>query len=384
MRSPRRYMGLWCAGRPVSAASVLLPAACALCAGSALGALRAPSAATANLVSSDDPPRQERGLPEEHQRAAERIDPKTRTPVDFVHGVRLDWARGVVEVEAAVVLRQGPLELLACTRGTREHESILVVAARPLHIFQAMGLMGLSPGSPVRYDEDTDKWHPPSGERLRIDVRYPAHDGSRVVPIESWLRNVKGEGKGEVAPLPWVFAGSRVFAGDVFAADVEGTVICVVDFATALIGIGALHSADDADLWLVARTKAIPPVGTRCTLLIRSAEPMPLPVSVGVDGRMRYGDKVVSAAEVAAIVEQKNGPRGDAGGRGVILTRGKGVSATAAREAIGKLVRAGIDRQRIEIRQGPESSADGRVSPPRKNEAPKKPKPDSEVKPPDG
>lgn len=289
-----------------------------------------------------------------------------------------------MEVEAAVVLRQGPLELLACTRGTREHESILVVAARPLHIFQAMGLMGLSPGRPVRYDEDTDKWHPPSGERLRIDVRYPTNNGSRVVPIESWLRNVKREGAGEVAPLPWVFAGSRVFAGDVFAADTEGTVICVVDFATALIGIGALHSADNADLWLVAHTKAIPPVGTRCTLMIRSAEPTPLPVSVGVDGRMRYADEAVSAAEVAAILKPKNGRQEDAGGRGIILTRGKGVSAAAASDAIEKLVRAGIDRQRIEIRQGPESSADGQVSPPRKNEAPKQAKPDSEVKPPDG
>ena len=55
---------------------------------------------------------------------------------EFVHGGRIDWTNRRGEVDSRVVLRKGPLELLACSPQTREHESILVVNARPLHIFQ--------------------------------------------------------------------------------------------------------------------------------------------------------------------------------------------------------------------------------------------------------
>ncbi|UCE61208.1 MAG: hypothetical protein JSU63_05560, partial [Phycisphaerales bacterium] len=66
----------------------------------------------------------------------------TSQPRQFAPGVKIDWQRRVVEVDASVVLREGPLELLACSPQTREHESILAVRARPLHIYQAMGLIG--------------------------------------------------------------------------------------------------------------------------------------------------------------------------------------------------------------------------------------------------
>ena len=76
---------------------------------------------------------------------------------DFAPGVHIDWANRAVEIDARVVLRSGPLELLACSPKTREHESILVVDARPLHVYQALGLIGLAPGSPSRFDEASRK-----------------------------------------------------------------------------------------------------------------------------------------------------------------------------------------------------------------------------------
>lgn len=62
-----------------------------------------------------------------------------------------------------------------------------------------------------------------------------------------------------------------------FGADVEGTVVCVVDFDTALIGVGGLHSADDEQLWLRANPKTIPPRGTKCRLIIAAAEASAVP-----------------------------------------------------------------------------------------------------------
>jgi hypothetical protein len=186
----------------------------------------------------------------------------------YVRGIRIAWDKKEVLVDAKVVLRQGPLELLACSPQTREHESILVVAARPLHIYQALGLVGLEPGQPLRFDEEREDWIPATGERLEILVQW-RHDGAeRVVRAEEWLEEVKtGE---PPTSQKWIFAGSLKSQGGGFAADSEGTVVCVVDFATALIALRDTHSADNEQLWLRARTDAIPPVGTPCTLVIRA------------------------------------------------------------------------------------------------------------------
>src|ERR1043166_8218583 len=43
----------------------------------------------------------------------------------FQPGVRIDWEQKAVEIDARVVLREGPLELFACSPQTKEHESIL-------------------------------------------------------------------------------------------------------------------------------------------------------------------------------------------------------------------------------------------------------------------
>lgn len=189
---------------------------------------------------------------------------------EFAPGVRIDWKNRTVAVDARVVLREGPLELLACSPQTREHESILTIAARPLHIFQAMGLIGLEPGAPVAYDRENDEWFPPRGERIRLLITYRERERSVTVPIERWLRQVQ-TGKPPDA-IDWVFSGSRTWPDGRFAADVDGTVACVVDFETALIAVGGLHSADNEFLWLEANSDEIPPIGTRCTLVISSAK----------------------------------------------------------------------------------------------------------------
>src|SRR5262249_47527761 len=75
--------------------------------------------------------------------------------VRFADGVTIDWGRRQVEIDSQVVLREGVLELLACSRGTKEHESILQVRAQPLNVYQALGMLGLPDGQPPRFDEAT-------------------------------------------------------------------------------------------------------------------------------------------------------------------------------------------------------------------------------------
>ncbi len=187
----------------------------------------------------------------------------------FAPGVRINWQERAVEFDVEIVLRRGPLELLACSPRTREHESILRVRAQPMHIFQAMGLIGLEPGLPLHYDENHDRWIAPTGESLELEVCCRDGEQDSFAPVERWLLDVRRGRPPE--RLDWVFAGSRTFDNGRFGADVDGTVICVVDFDTALIGLGSLHTADNEGLWLAANTEAIPPAGSSCTLLIRSA-----------------------------------------------------------------------------------------------------------------
>lgn len=193
----------------------------------------------------------------------------------FAPGVHIDWKHKTVEVDAKVVLREGPLELLMCTVGSKEHESILATTARPRDIFQALGLVGFDPGTPVRWDESGKKLLPPEGHKLDITVRC-REDSKEVSHIlQRWL--MTADEKPVEDELSWVFSGSRKMEEGRFGADVEGTVVCVVDFDTALISVGGLHSADDEQLWLRANPKTIPPRGTKCRLIIAAAEAPAVP-----------------------------------------------------------------------------------------------------------
>ena len=224
-------------------------------------------------------------------------------PRIFAPGVRINWDTKTVEVEAQVVLREGPLELFACTPGTREHESIVTVSARPTHIFQAMGLVGLEPGSPVRYDEKQQQLLPPTGETLQLMIRYREHDKLRTVPVEEWL--VKADEGNSPGAIRWVFAGSRLLDDKTLGAEAEGTVVGLVDFDTALIAVDALHTSDNEALWLAANTEKIPPVGTPCTILIRSAAPESIEVDVSADSALHIQGKPTLLRDLVEIVKIK-------------------------------------------------------------------------------
>lgn len=279
-------------------------------------------------------------------------DPKPsrdeRRPVrQFAPGVHIDWQARAIEVDAKVAFRAGPLELLACSPQTREHESVLVVDARPMHIFQAMGLIGLEPGHPVRYVAETESTEAPTGQPVALSVRFGQGDSARVRPARELMRLV-----GEKRPpdeLRWVFAGSRTFSNGRFGADADGTVACVVDFDTALIALDTLHSADNDKLWLEANTPAIPPIGTPCRLVIRaSVTDKAVVVVVDQGGRLLLDGRVVSAK---ALAERVKGA--DAAGRSdrLVISAASGVrdeTIAGAREA---LINHGLDADRIETRR---------------------------------
>ncbi len=260
--------------------------------------------------------------------------------VDFAPGVRIDWSARVVEVSAKVAFRRGPLELLACAPHSREHESVLVVSARPYHIYQAIGLLGAEPGHPPTYSEKLQRMMPPSGAEVSVTVRFGKGHAARKVPARDLVRLANGE-----APtrLRWVFSGSRRHSDGGFAADVEGAVACVVDFPSALLSLDRSHSADDDQLWLSANTPQIPPVGTACVLLIGVGGGRSFTLSLDDEGRLWRRSTIVTPAQAAAALAKERL------GTVVHLVALVDVEPSPAvvRAAIRSLVDAGIEAGRL-------------------------------------
>lgn len=204
-------------------------------------------------------------------------------PVPFQPGVVIDFSQPQVQVDATVVLRKGLLELLACSPGTKEHESILRVNARPVHIYQAMGLIGLEPGQPPHRDPATGRIVPATGQPLELLLRYRQAGQVRTVPAYRWLYDLRADRP--MRPQYWVFAGSQRLPDGSFYADEDGTVVTVVDFAGALIALPESHTSADQQLSLAALTEHIPPVGTPCTLIIRPAPPQRAEIRMDRFGR---------------------------------------------------------------------------------------------------
>jgi hypothetical protein len=209
--------------------------------------------------------------------------------------LRINWTDREVELDGKVVLREGLLELFACSPNTREHESIVCIDARPLHIYQALGLLGLEPGEPARYDLEKERMLAATGVPLKLDVRYRTPGGeTRRHPVEDWMRKIRTNEP--IDTLPWVFAGSYLLDDGMFAADSEGTVVTVVDFRSALIALANSFSADNAELWTEPMTDRIPPLDTPVTLVISLG---PLDIGLDATGRIRLAGKIVTFADVA-------------------------------------------------------------------------------------
>ncbi len=221
--------------------------------------------------------------------------------VVFQPGIRIDYARRQVEVDAKVVMREGPLELFACCRGTREYESIVAVQTRPLFVYQALGLLGLTPGHPVRMRPD-GRIDPAEGDPVELEISFEEDGKRKAVPVEAWLKEAKSAAT--LPAQPWVFAGSFVSGEEGIGADEEGTVVAVVDFESAIIALPRHHTASNAELWLQPNTPAIPEVGTACVLVFR---PGPWRLSLDESGRLFLGGRSILMLDAGRRLQQALG-----------------------------------------------------------------------------
>ncbi|MBN1346316.1 MAG: hypothetical protein JXQ73_26750 [Phycisphaerae bacterium] len=194
--------------------------------------------------------------------------------VIFKPGVAINWTQRQVELTGKIALRQGALELFACATdrygGDKTHESIVLLDARPLHVFQALGLIGLQPGRPARWDAKKNAIHPATGQTLELGVEWLDDGRRRRVDASEWMRRID-DPKAPLGPLPWVLAGSAPSQDDGILADEDGTVATLVDFDGSIIGLSVHHPRDYDQMWIEARTEKVPQLDMPVTVLVRAA-----------------------------------------------------------------------------------------------------------------
>ena len=140
-------------------------------------------------------------------------------------GIKLNLEERCVDVNATVCLHKGLLELVACTKGSKEHESILSIATRPMHIHTAMLLIGAKPGTPAMRkarDEARTRWVSvePAGDPIGVSLVFPDSKGKpQEYPISQFISPAQPDEisgipmnkKPEIFPASFLFAGSHLW-----------------------------------------------------------------------------------------------------------------------------------------------------------------------------
>lgn len=183
------------------------------------------------------------------------------------HDVWLDPRRKLVVVDGIVSLRRGTLEMFACPRGTKEHESVVAVLAPPSTIHAGLLAAGAQPGTPARFQPE---YEPPTGTEVDIWVLWRDREGNpQKMRAQQWIRQTR---TGRELAYPWLFVGSSFWVDEStgkrhYNAD-GGDFICVSNFPTATLDIPMESSQSDDDLLYEAFTERIPNVGTRVRLVL--------------------------------------------------------------------------------------------------------------------
>lgn len=199
-----------------------------------------------------------------------------------------------IYIDGYVSLRRGPLEMLACPVGSKEHESVIAVFAKSSDVHAALLAIGARSGTTARWDPE---FLPPTGQAIAVWVAYrdpkpmdpndaaktnsaptPAQpmapefipgDTFHVVDARQWIRRIDNQ---EALTEPWVFAGSGFWTdpadGKQYYSANGGDMICVSNFSTAMLDVPFASSADAGNVLFEPFEERIPERGTPVRLIL--------------------------------------------------------------------------------------------------------------------
>lgn len=194
--------------------------------------------------------------------------PEGATRLSPKFDVWVDAKRGAVLVDGQVSLRRGMLEMFACIRNTKEHESIVTADTQAFLVHAGLLRLGAEPGHPAQF---VPEFKPPAGTEIEVTVEWRDEQGKpQTAKAQDWIRDLK---TGKAMTYPWVFAGSRFWTdeetGKQFYQAEGGDFICVSNFGTASLDIPVESSQSNDALEFEAFTERIPPLGTPVRLVLK-------------------------------------------------------------------------------------------------------------------
>jgi hypothetical protein len=200
------------------------------------------------------------------------------------YDVWIDGKGKRIVLAARVVLREGPqLEMFACLFRTKEHESIVSVKAKAQDIHALLMALGATPGHPVQYRPE---YRPAEGPEIDIRVHWTDENGRRrSARAQEWVRDAVS---GKELKYPFVFAGSgfgRDDEGKERYYGEDGDLICVANFASAVMDLPIKSTDSDAALLFEPFTERIPPVGTVVALILTPDGPIEAPDPRAEEGK---------------------------------------------------------------------------------------------------
>jgi hypothetical protein len=171
-----------------------------------------------------------------------------------------------------VCLREGPLEVFLCKKGTKEHEAIVRVDADAQFIHLALETAGAEAGKPTQFiDPKTEepKWKAATGSKVNVTVHYTKDGKTQTHPAQDWIWDHK---KKAAIPHGWVFPGSVTISdpdsGKKFYGANSGDIISISNFPFSMLEIPVEISKDDAFLSYEAKTDKIPPLFSKVWVIL--------------------------------------------------------------------------------------------------------------------
>ena len=182
------------------------------------------------------------------------------------HDVWVDPQRKLVIVNGEVAITDGPLEMFACPKGTKEHESLVAVNSTAQLVHTGLLVVGAVPGHPVQF---VPEYQAASGTVIDIWVLWQDEDGKHRVRAQHLVKNIDTE---KAMEYDWVFGGSGFFTDETsgkkyYHAD-AGDMICLSNFSSAMLDLPIESSQSNDALLFTAFTERCPPRGTKVRLVL--------------------------------------------------------------------------------------------------------------------
>jgi len=203
--------------------------------------------------------------------------------------VKINLKERCVDVDAYICLAEGALELVVCTKNSKEHESIIATEAKAKHIHTALLLIGAKSGNPAMQkavNKEKTRWvHvPPKGGPVDVSIVFKNKQGKMVErPISDFIHAYSDEhdggqkkpdgGNDRFPTNTFLFAGSFLQGKGQgprkYLADLSGNVISLATFGDELLCLPGVYEHTAGSLVWQIDSNHLPKVGTKVTLRLR-------------------------------------------------------------------------------------------------------------------